>query len=152
MKDGFDTHELDDFTKDLLNLAQQKLPKDSKKHIKKEANKLKTNTKKKAKSMGITEEDPGKTKFYSGFKSGKVYKYNGELSCRAYNGSSIAHLLENGHMMIGHKPEKKELKLKYGGSFVPGYHYTEKSYQDFKNTYYDDTEKFIDKMLKEKGL
>lgn len=145
MEDSFDTHELDDFAKDLLDLAQDKLPKESKKYLKKEANKLKTKMKKKAKEVGIP--DKGNTNFYNKFKAGKVYNYQGEMSVRAYNSSPVAHLLENGHKMIGHKPDKKDT-----GKFVKGYAYTEKAYQDFKNPYYSDTEDWIDKMLKEKGL
>lgn len=149
MADGFDIHELEDFAKDMLELAEKKLPRETKSFIKKQANQLKTDTKKKAKSMGIPDT---KGMFYSGFRSGKVYKYEGNLSCRTYNGSPVAHLLENGHLMIGHKPDRRALKLRYGGTFIPGYHYMEKAYQEFKNRYIDNTEKFIDQMLKEKGL
>lgn len=147
--DGFDIHELDDFTKDMLELAEKKLPRETKSFVKKQATQLKTASKNKAKGMGITDE---KGNFYNGFKAGKVYKYNGDLSCRAYNGSPVAHLLENGHLMVGHKPGKGDLVLKYGGTFVPGYHFMEKAYQEFKNRYIDNCEKFIDDMLKEKGL
>ena len=143
MSDGFDIHELDDFTKDLLALAEKELPKETKKFIKKNANQLKTATKNKAKSVGIIEETGN---YYKGFSSGKVYEYQGALSCRAYNGSPHAHLLEYGHL------QTNKAGNSVGKGFVPGFHPFEKAYQDFMGKYYDNCESFIDDMLKNKGL
>lgn len=145
MEDGFDTRELDSFLEDMMEEAQEKLPKETKKFLQKEGNKLKNKMKKKAKEVGIPQN--GKTDFYDRFKRGKVYKRDGELAVRAYNGSPLGHLLENGHRIVGHKPDKKDT-----GKFVKGRFYIEKSTQEFKEQYYSDTEEFIDKMLKEKGL
>jgi len=168
MSDGFDTHELDDFARDLLELSQEKLPKETSKFIKKNANQLKTATKRKAKEVGIQELTGSKKKdrkyeYFINFRTGKVYNYNGGLSCRAYNSSPHAHLLEYGHRMVGHgkkKDERADLTAKYKGKggemiesgFVPGLHPFEKAYQDYKEKYVDNCEKFIDEMLKEKGL
>jgi len=147
MEDGFDIHELDNFTKDLLALAEKELPKETKKFIKKNANQLKTATKNKAKQVGIIDQTGN---YYSHFKTGKVYKYQGYLSCRVYNGAAVANsrgkffslggILENGHM----KENKK--------GFIPGFHPFEKAYQDFMGKYYGNCEDFIDDMLKNKGL
>ncbi len=143
MADGFDIHELDDFTKDLLALAEKELPKETSKFIKKNANQLKTATKNKAKEVGILEETGN---YYKGFSSGKVYEYQGTLSCRAYNGSPHAHLLEYGHLQTAKGGRS------VGKGFVPGFHPFEKAYQDFMGKYYGNCEDFIDTMLKEKGL
>ncbi|MBV4417468.1 HK97 gp10 family phage protein [Clostridium tyrobutyricum] len=141
MEDGFDTHELDSFLEDMMEEAQEKLPKETKKFLQKEGNKLKNKMKKKAKEVGIPQN--GKTDFYDRFKRGKVYKRDGELAVRAYNGSPLGHLLEKGHRLIRNGQDV---------GFVKGRFYIEKSTQEFKEQYYNDTEEFIDKMLKEKGL
>ncbi|AZV59067.1 HK97 gp10 family phage protein [Clostridium sp. AWRP] len=134
---------MDDLTKDFLSLAQEELPKESKKFIKKNANQLKTATKNKSKELGILEETGN---YYKSFKSGKVYKYDGSLACRAMNNSPHAHLLENGHM------QTDKAGNTVGKGFVPGFHAFEKEYSEFLNKYYDNCEQFIDDMLKNKGL
>lgn len=134
---------MDSFTKDMLALAQETLPKESKSFLKKNANQLKTSSKNMAKSMGI-EDKTGN--FYNGFKSGKVYKYNGDLSCRAINSSPHAHLLENGHL------QTDKAGNSVGRGFVPGFHYMLRSFEEFQNKYYTNCENFIDDMLKNKGL
>lgn len=143
MADGFEVSGLDEFTKDMLSLAQETLPKESKKFLKKNANQLKTASKKKAKSLGIIENSGS---FYNGFKSGKVYKYSGNLSCRAINNSPHAHLLENGHL------QTNKDGTSVGKGFVPGFHYMQRATEEFQNKYYENCESFIDDMLKNKGL
>ena len=46
----FDTTELDEFTKDLLSLAREKLPREALKFMRQEQGKLRTRTRQKAKS------------------------------------------------------------------------------------------------------
>ena len=135
---GFDTKELDAFSKDLLKIAEKDLPIESKNFLRKNARKLATITKNTAKRLGI-EDQTGE--YYSKFKSGKVYKYHGNLSCRAFNSSNHAHLLEYGHME----------KTKNGEKFIPGFHVFEKASQEYQDVYYENCEEFIDKLL-EKGL
>lgn len=141
MSDGFDTHELDDFMKDMMELANDKLPKESKKFLKKNANKLKTRTKNKAEELGILEQTGN---YYKGFKSGKVYDYQGTLACRAINSSPHAHLLEYGHM----QKDKSGNEL----GFIPGFHPFEKAMQDYLDEYYSNCEDFIGDMINNKGL
>lgn len=143
MTDGFEVNGLDEFVKDMLSLAQDTLPNESKKFLKKNANQLKTSSKNKAKSLGII-EDTGS--FYNGFKAGKVYKYEGNLSCRAINSSPHAHLLENGHI------QTDKAGNSVGKGFVPGFHYQQRATEEFQNKYYNNCENFIDDMLKNKGL
>jgi hypothetical protein len=138
--DGFDIHELDAYTQKLLDLANDKMPKESRKFLKKNASQLSKVTKKKAKSLGIDEQTGN---YYSHFKAGKVYMFRGNLSCRSFNSSPHAHLLEYGHMKVtkdGHEV-----------GFTPGFHIFEKATTEFQNKYYENAEKFVDDLL-DKGL
>lgn len=142
MADGLDITELTQFEKKLLSLANDKMPKESKKFIKKEATKLNTKNKNSYKSKGIEEKTGNLLK---GFKSGKVYKYDGAWSVRAFNGSSHAHLLDKGFIWKPHKGQSGQEK------FIPGFNFMDDARKSFEGEYFGDTEKFIDNML-EKGL
>lgn len=151
MSDGFEGLEgLDNFTKSMMDLANNKMPKESKKFLKKNTGQLSRATKKKAKSLGIGEESG---KYMESFKAGKTYNYQGALSCRALNSSPHAHLIENGFMWKPHKKVAKGQKKKQTGGekFMPGFHPFEKAYKDFISKYYNNCEQFISDML-EKGL
>lgn len=137
--DGFDLHELDSYTKKLVNLANDKMPKESKKFVKKEANKLNSKNKSVYKSKGIGEKTGN---LLAGFRSGKVYKFDGSWSCRALNSSPHAHLINNGWI---HKARDGSEK------FIPGFHFIEDAAKSFEGSYYQDCEKFVDDML-DKGL
>jgi hypothetical protein len=148
MDDIFDIKELTKFEQDLVKLANDTMPKESKVFIKKEAGKLTTKNKAVFKDKGINDELGDIQK---GFKAGKAYKFDGSWSARAYNNAPHAHLLDKGHLMVGHKPDKKSLTLKYGGTFVPGFHFMDDAAAAFEGTYNEDVDKFIDQVLA-KGL
>ena len=139
MSDGFDIKELDAYTKKLASLANDKMPKESKKFIKKEANKLNKKNKSVYNSKGVGEESGNLKK---SFKSGKVYKFDGAISCRAFNSSPHAHLLDKGWI---HKAPNGNEK------FIPGFHFMEDAEKAFRGEYFSDTEAFIDDLL-DKGL
>ena len=61
---NIDTSELDGFARDLLNMANDELPKESKKFLRKEATKLRKKTLNKAKSL--TNKKTGN--YYKGIK------------------------------------------------------------------------------------
>lgn len=149
MADGFDTHELDDFAKEMMSLANDKMPKESKKIVQKEAKKLNTINKNvyKSKGIGIFPDDtPENKKIVNRFNAGKPYKYNGDvLSCRAYNSAPHAHLLNSGWTWTPHKGAKGT------EHWVPGFHFIEDAAGQFEGTYYNDMEQFITDMI-EKGL
>jgi len=141
---GFDTRELDKYAKDMMSFANDKLPKESKKYLKKSAGKLSTVNKNTFKSSGaaagsgFTENEMVKR-----FKAGKTYKYNGNLSCRAYAGHPLAHLSDLGFI------HKGGFKIKDGPEkFIPGYHFMAKASQKYESTYYTDTQNFINDMIK----
>lgn len=137
--DGFELSGIDKFTKDMLGLANDKMPKESKKFIKKEANKLNSKNKSIYKSKGINEKNGN---LLAGFKSGKAYKFDGSWSCRALNSSQHAHLINNGWI---HKAKNGAEK------FIPGFHFMEDAEKAFESGYYQNCEQFISEMI-DKGL
>lgn len=143
MPDDFDFSELSELDRDLVRLANSTMPKESKKFIRTEGNKLKRVTNKRAKSE--VKRDSGN--YHKGIKRGKVYKYRGNdaWSIRVYGSAPHSHLIEYGHRMVGHKPDKKEL------GFVKGKYVFENSRKEFEKTYNRDVGKFVDNVIV-KGL
>lgn len=136
--DGFDFSELTKFEKKLVNMANDTMPKESKKFIKKEVNKLNKLNKKVYQRKGIGEVTGN---FKRGFKSGKVYKYRGVWSARAYNNSPHAHLLNDGYMWTPHKGQKGDER------FIPGFHFMEEAARGFESGYYSDIDEFLKNIL-----
>ncbi len=138
MADGFDISELTKFEKKLANTVNDVMPKESKKFIKKEANKLNKQNKKVYQGKGIGEVTGN---FKKGFKSGKAYKYQGSWSARAYNSSPHAHLLNDGYMWTPNRGQSGEER------FIPGFHFMEESASLFAAGYYSDVEEFLKDLL-----
>lgn len=141
----FDTRELDDFSKDLLSLAQKTKGKQTKKFMKREGKKLAKEQKEEFKDCNIGTGSGDTKDVERSFKGGKVFKTEGDLAVRGYNSHPLTHLLEDGHI-IRNKKDGPEL------GFVPGWHFVDKAAKKFEDTYYDDTEEFIDKLLREHDL
>lgn len=159
----FSLEELDCFSREILELADKKLPKQTKKFVKKEGNKLKSATIKKAKAK--TNKRTGK--YYKGIKTGKIYKYsgNGGTSIRVYASKPPAYhanLIEYGHRIVQKsrvvKINGRYLTLKAyirgetGGQevgFVQGLHVFEESGKEFAPVFYGDIETFLDEVIKE---
>ncbi len=141
MANGFDTSQLDDYARDLLGLATNTIPRESKKFLKKSATKLSRVQKKEIKSLGIGQQGFMEKEILASGKSGKVYKYQGNLSCRAFNSHPLSHLLDQGFIHKGGKNKDG------AESFVPGYKFIEKAQQQFQTTYNSDLNSFIDDMI-----
>lgn len=141
MTDGFDITELTDFEKRLVKLANDRMPKESKKFLRDEGTKLRKKTFAKAKQK--VKKDTGN--YFKSIKRGKVYIYKGNdaLSIRVYSGAPHAHLIEKGHRQV--TKDGKEI------GFVPGKRVFEESQIQFASEYYSDAQKFIDDVLN-KGL
>ena len=142
MVDGFDFSELTKFEKKLVEKANNTMPKQSRKFIKKQSVKLNKKNKQVFKSKGIDEKTGNLIKR---FKSGKAYKYKGTWSSRAYNGSPHAHLLNDGYMWTPHKKVAKGQKIKQSGEekFIPGFHFMEDAAKAFESGFYKDVEDFL---------
>ncbi|NEZ84451.1 HK97 gp10 family phage protein [Clostridium botulinum] len=133
---GFDTAQLDKYSKQLLNTAKNEYPKKTKTFLRKEVKKLNKKNKQTFASKGIGEYRGNLKK---GFKTGKLYKYHGkELAIRAYNSSPHAHLLNDGWM---HKAKDGSEK------FIPGFHFIEDSTKAFNSEYYKDIDEFLNELF-----
>lgn len=138
--DGMDGRELEDFTKQLLNLATKTMPRESANFLRTEGNKLRKATT--GNAMQKVRELSGN--YHKSIKRGKTYKYEGDsLSVRVYSGDPKSHLIEYGHRIVDKAGQER--------GFKPGEHVFEESAQQFGNQFVSDCEKFIDKML-DKGL
>lgn len=136
MANGFDTTQLDKYSKSLLNTAKNEYPKKTKTFLRKEVKKLNKKNKQTFASKGIGEYRGNLKK---GFRTGKLYKYQGkELAIRAYNSSPHAHLLNDGWM---HKAKDGSEK------FIPGFDFIGDSAKAFNSEYYEDIDNFLDELF-----
>lgn len=129
---GFEINGLDEMT-EALSQVQDLYPKEIKKFMQSEGNKLKKQTKSKAKSS--VKKRTGN--YLKGIKRGKYYKYsgNGADSIRVYAGKPAHH----GHLIeYGHKTKS--------GSRTRAYHIFKTSADAFESTYESDCDKFADKI------
>jgi len=144
-EDGFDISELSKFSTDMLAIANDKMPKESKKFIKKQGALLSKKNKAEYSSCGVGSGIKEFAKYtLTGFKAGKVYKYDGALSVRAYNGTTVINkagkkyslggMLNNGFVHVNRDGSE---------SFVPGYHFMEKALSSFNNEYVLNCETFV---------
>lgn len=137
--DGFD-----DFTRDLINVAQQLKGRESKKFMGKEGKKLAREQKKVFRSMNIG-SGTGETKeIEKSFKGGKTFKKDGDLAVRGYSAHPLTHLLDKGHIV------KDRNGREHG--FSPGWNFMEKAKQNFESEYANDCEDFIDELIRENDL
>ena len=141
MADSFDITELTNFEKNLVKLAHETMPKETKKFLREAGTKLRKKTLSKAKQK--VKKDTGY--YFKSIKRGKVYIYkvNGALSIRVYSSAPHAHLIEDGHRQV--TKDGREV------GFVQGKHIFEDSEKQFAGEYYNDIQKLIDNVL-DKGL
>lgn len=142
-KDGLDFEGLDEFQKDLLALAQEKLPRESFKIMRKIGNRATTHVRRVARSK-VTSKTGN---YYKGFKRGKVFKdADGKIVTRVINSSPHAHLIEDGHRIVTH--DGREV------GFVPGKNVLADGIRQFdaKRDAEKMLEKWLDEMLDSEGL
>ncbi|MNC00060.1 hypothetical protein D3C75_473760 [compost metagenome] len=140
MAQTIDISELDDFSKKLMQLATQKMPKASQKFLRQEGSKLAKITKQNARRSGVKKHTG---QYIKSIKKGKVYKFDGKLSIRAYSTSPHAHLIEDGHRIVG--------KNGSNHGFKPGHHVFKRSLLQFRPQFLADCEEFFNDLL-DKGL
>lgn len=137
---GFEIEGIDELS-DTLEMISKQYPKEVKKFMQTEGNKLKNRTVKRAKSSVGRKTG----NYLKGIKRGKYYKYkgNGADSIRVYSGKPAyhGHLIEYGHDMVTHSGQKVGI--------VQGYHIFKTAADAFESTYDGDCEKFADKLTQE---
>ena len=138
----FDTRDLDNLTSDLANVSKTlKAEKETKKFLRTQGKELSKENKKQANLFQLNKKTGN---FNKGFKKGKVYKFQGNLTIRAFNSSPHAHLLEYGHRKVTQTGDDI--------GFTEGYHFMEKAKKLYGPKYEQEVEKFIDELLNESDL
>lgn len=138
--EGFTVDELEKLEKEVLRLAK-KYPKETKKFLQKQGNKLKSVIKKIAKSKVKTKTG----NYMRGFKRGKYYKYNTDEDCiSVYNYMPHAHLIEKGHII------KDKAGKEHG--FKKGYFVLEQGRRDYYDKFVKSTEDFVDEIINNGGF
>lgn len=137
---GIDFSQMDAMTKRLMDLAVKKMPKESKKFLKAEAMKLKKIISKKAKSSSVRKKSGA---YFKSIKRGKIYKYQGKLSIRAYSTDPKAHLIEYGHRIVDKSGNEH--------GFQSGFHVFKQSQLQFEPVFKADCKEFFSSLL-EQGL
>jgi len=135
---------LTELQKDLLVVAQERLPKETNKMMRKAGNRLTTHVRREARSA--IDHTGGTGIYYKRFKRGKVFKdSDGKIVVRAINSAPHAHLIEYGYRLVRGGKEV---------GFVPGRLIMSAAAKNYDNS--GDFEKIVsdelDRMLKENGL
>ena len=138
---GFDFSELEELQKDVLNLAKEQFPKETKKFVIAEAKK----GKELAKSIAQREIKTKSGNYLKSFKTGKS-KLHYKFSYKFYNDAPHGHLIEDGHNQYGGKNNKEVI------GFIEGKKIFTKAQVQMESEFANDVENFIaglmDKELK----
>lgn len=165
MEDGFEMREFRRLENSLLKLASEQMPKETRKLMNKEGNKLKKKTLQLANQrVNVGDSDEKKhTKYHKSIKKGRVYFYkvDGAMSIRVYSSAPHAHLIEYGHRMVtggkidrtkGMRKQRTEktgrVMQKEGQEvFIKGKHVFEDAAKAFASEFYADIEQFVDDVI-----
>lgn len=137
--DEFDLSELDAFTGHMMRLANRQFPKEMRKFLRGEGQKLRKLTA--AEARRSVKKRTGT--YVKSIKRGKIYKYDRGLAVRVYSGAPHAHLNEYGHRIVTKDGTEK--------GFVPGKQVFAKARRKFEGEFVRDCVRFVDEML-DKGL
>lgn len=137
--DGFTSDELKELEKEVLKLAK-KYPKETKKFLQTQGNKLKGVIKKVAKSRLKTKTG----NYMRGFKCGKYRRVDDEDSINVYNYMPHAHLIEVGHII------KDRTGKEHG--FKKGYFILRQGFKNYYDEFVKSTEELVDEIIKNGGF
>lgn len=142
MAQGFDVSEFDKFTKDMIDMAEKKMPKKLNRFINRESTKLTSRTKKEAK---IAIEN------VTGKYHGSIERIrNNKKGSRSYIGGTVsadrkAHLLELGHEQVIGRGPRKGTKV----GVVAGRNVFKAAADSFEDEFNRDLSEFVDDVAKE---
>lgn len=146
--DGFDISELDDLQKDLLQLARENFPNETRKFVISEAKKGKEIVKNIAKS-----ELKKKTgRYMKSFKTGKSGLHD-KFSYKFYNDSPHGHLIEDGHFNVARGENKNKGGTRRSGAggeqhgFVEGKKIFTKAQVQMESEFSKDVDDFISSLM-----
>ena len=134
---------LTELQKSLLEVAQKRLPKETKKVMRKAGSKARTHVARKARAK--VKKKTGN--YHKMFKRGKVFvNEHGETVVRVINSSPHAHLIEDGHRQV--TKDGREV------GFVPGRKVLKEGMDDFDNSgqYTEILSDWLDQLLRDGKL
>ena len=141
MAQSIDGSELDKFSKTLLETAEKTMPREIYFFINRESQKLTSKTK--GEAVKAVFKVSGK--YHSSIKKRKLSKKKGIYSGGVQSEDRKAHLLELGHDQVINRGARKGEKI----GVVAGRNVFGAASDDFKNTFYSDLDKLIEKITKE---
>lgn len=141
MAQSIDGSELDKFSKTLLETAEKTMPREIYFFINRESQKLTSKTK--GEAVKAVFKVSGK--YHSSIKKRKITKRKGVYSGGVQSEDRKAHLLELGHDHVINRGARKGEKI----GVVAGRNVFGAASDDFKNTFYSDLDKLIEKITKE---
>ena len=141
MAQSIDGSELDKFSKNLLETAEKTMPREIYFFINRESQKLTSKTK--GEAVKAVFKVSGK--YHSSIKKRKLSKKKGIYSGGVQSADRKAHLLELGHDQVINRGARKGEKT----GVVAGRNVFGAASDDFKNTFYSDLDKLIEKITKE---
>lgn len=141
MAQSIDGSELDKFSKNLLETAEKTMPREIYFFINRESQKLTSKTK--GEAVKAVFKVSGK--YHSSIKKRKLSKKKGVYSGGVQSADRKAHLLELGHDHVINRGARKGEKI----GVVAGRNVFGAASDDFKNTFYSDLDKLIEKITKE---
>ncbi len=141
MAQSIDGSELDKFSKNLLETAEKTMPREIYFFINRESQKLTSKTK--GEAVKAVFKVSGK--YHSSIKKRKLSKKKGIYSGGVQSEDRKAHLLELGHDQVINRGARKGEKT----GVVAGRNVFGAASDDFKNTFYSDLDKLIEKITKE---
>ncbi len=118
-----------------LGQSGERLRRQQKPFLRKEANKLRQQTVKGARRLGKKTGN-----YLKSIKRGKVYNYRGSQAIRVYSYAPHAHLIEEGHRMVTH--DGREV------GFVQGHHVFEVAARDFEPQFLMDLDDLLDEAVR----
>ena len=141
MAQSIDGSELDKFSKNILETAEKTMPREIYFFINRESQKLTSKTK--GEAVKAVFKVSGK--YHSSIKKRKLSKKKGIYSGGVQSEDRKAHLLELGHDQVINRGARKGEKI----GVVAGRNVFGAASDDFKNTFYSDLDKLIEKITKE---
>lgn len=131
-----DDKELTQFNERMIKRMQDN-PKEIKRFLRTYANTVKKDIKQQYQIKGVKKKTGNLLK---GIKAGKVHKYD-DYRIRVYSRAPHAHLIEDGHEIVGHKPLKKGTD-----KFTRAYHVLDGALKE--GQYVKAVNKWVDTVLK----
>ena len=146
---------IDEYRDEMMETAQKTIPKESKRILATETQKLKRYLLKYAEqNVPVSEIDaPEHKKYHASFKVGKTYRYNESLSKRVFNNSRHGRYVEGGRkIVVGYKRGERYGNLPNVIGRTKAYRVYGTVKPEFAPIYKDDLMKWLDKMTGEGKL